>query len=261
MSVIIGSGLVLGQSAPVNGAIIGYKNNVTSSNISATSEDADYPASNMGNAGTGYKWVASSAANQTITIQNNNRDVDYIGIARHNLNQSGLYITVKYDGVVVVPSSIVRNAQAILLLTQLASPSVITIEIEGATTAPSIAVLYAGTYIQMQRSIYVGHTPINYGRDRVTVNGVSENGQWLGEVVIRETNSTSVSLQNLTPLWYRETLDPFFSQSPRNPCFFAWRPEGYPDEVSYCWVDGNPRPSNQRSNGMVQIDFNLKGVV
>ena len=132
--------------------------------------------------------------------------------------------------------------------------------ISGATTAPTIAVLYAGLSTTLERGIYVGHTPISYGRDRSTINGVSENGQYLGEVVIRENFSTSVSLNNLTASWYRNTLDPYFALKPRRPCFWVWYPDSYPSEVGYCWVEGNPRPVNQRNNGMMQISWNFRGI-
>lgn len=204
--------------------------------------------------------TAGKIPKQVLTINTSGQDIDYIGIARHNLDQQGLTMTVKYDGVEVIPASGVSSKQAIIFLTQLAAPNTVTIEIDGAITAPSIAVLYVGLSIRLQRNIYVGHTPITYGRDRVAINGVSENGQYLGEIVVRETNSTSVNLQNLTPDWYRSTLDPFFALSPRVPCFWAWRPDGYPDEVSYCWIEGNPRPTNQRSNGMMEVSWNFKGV-
>ena len=115
--------------------------------------------------------------------------------------------------------------------------------------------------MRLERKIYVGHTPITYGRDRTSINGVSENGQYLGEIVVRETNSTSVNLKNLTPLWYRQSLDPFFAAKPRAPAFWAWRQTTYPDEVGYAWIEGNPRPVNQRSNGMMEINWNFRGIV
>jgi hypothetical protein len=112
----------------------------------------------------------------------------------------------------------------------------------------------------MERSIYVGHTPITYGRDRKAINGVSENGQYLGEIVVSSSVSTSVSLNNLSPEWYREFLDPFFAASPRTPAFWAWKPSKYPAEVGFVWVEGNPRPENALSNGMMSMSWQFKGI-
>jgi len=198
---------------------------------------------------------------QTIAINTAGQEVDYIGIAKHNLNQIGLTVTIKYNGITVVPAQSVSDKQALLFLNNLASPDTVEIIISGATSPPRIAVLYVGKALRLQRNIYVGHTPISYGRKRTAINGVSENGQYLGEIVVREMNMTSVNLQNLTPDWYRQNLDPFFGLNPRVPCFWAWRPSKYEDEVGYCWVEGDPQMSNQRSNGMVECSWNFKGIV
>lgn len=198
---------------------------------------------------------------QTITINTGGQQVDYIGIAKHNLNQIGLTVAIKYNGITVVPAQPVSEKQALLFLNNIASPDTVELIISGATSPPRIAVLYVGKALRLQRNIYVGHTPISYGRNRTAINGVSENGQYLGEIVVRELNTTSVNLQNLTPDWYRQNLDPFFALSPRVPCFWAWRPSKYEDEVGYCWVEGDPQMSNQRSNGMVQCSWNFKGIV
>ena len=260
MAIIIGIGFVLGQTEVSGNGVMCFDNVVTANNTTASSSTVENPITNISNPSTAFIWEATSAVTQTITINSDASEVDYIGIARHNLNQAGLTVSVKYNGVVVVAPQAVSDDQAIIVFTSLATPTTIEIIIAGATDAPRIGVLYIGKKLELQRAIYVGHTPITYGRDRVTVNGVSENGQFLGEIVVRQTNSTQVSLQNLTPEWYRAELDPYFASLPRAPCFFAWRPVKYAAEVGYVWVEGNPKPSNQRSNGMMQIDWNFKGI-
>lgn len=262
MTLVISKDLVLGQLQVErnNAGIIGCQNVVTFNTISASSELALSPATNMSNPATAFGWEATSTATQTITIASSGQEIDYIGIARHNLNQDGLTVTVKFDGVTVETLSSVSDNQAILFLLSTASPTTVTVEIAGATIAPKISVVYVGKAIVLERNIYVGHTPITMGRERSTINGMSESGQYLGEVIRNQSLVTDVSLQNLTPVWYRANLDPFFSRVPRTPCFWAWRPEDYPDEVGYCWIEGNPKPSNQRSNGMMQVSWTFRGI-
>ena len=158
-----------------------------------------------------------------------------------------------------VPEPGIR-VQAILFLVNSAAPDLVQIDIRNATNAAKIAVIYCGLSLRLERNIYVGHTPITYGRDRQTVNGASENGEYLGEIVLNQTNSNTVNMQNLTPTWYRANLDLFFKQNPRRPCFFAWRPAKYPLEIGYVWVEGNPRPTNQLSNGMMEVSWNFRGL-
>jgi len=260
MATIISTGFVLGEAEQGDKGVLCFNNIITPENITATSSTAENPITNVTNPATAFLWEAGSTATQTITVTTDGSEVDYIGIARHNLNQIGLAVSIKYNGVTVVPAQAISDTQAILFLRGIATPSTIQIVITGATEAVKIGVIYIGKKLELQRGLYVGHTPVTYGRDRVAVNGISENGQYLGEIVVRETVSTQVSLQNLTPEWYRSMLDPYIGMKPRKPCFFAWKPAKYPAEVGYVWIEGNPKPVNQRSNGMMQIDWNFKGV-
>ena len=260
MAVVISNNMVL--TTPIqsgNAGVIGYQNILNVNNVTATSSLATNPITNVANPATAYTWEATSASTQTITINTAGQEVDYIGIARHNLNQIGLTVSVKYNGITIVPATSISDVQALLFLQNIAIPDTVEIIISGATVAPQIGVIYIGKSLRLERNIYVGHTPITYGRNRTSINGLSENGQYLGEIVVREMNMSQVSLQNLTPIWYRTMLDPFFKLKPRPPCFWAWRPETYPDEVGFAWIDGNPTMSNQKSNGMVSANWNFKG--
>lgn len=263
MAVVISNNMVLGSSTSQdqgNAGVIAYQTILNVNSVTASSALPTNPITNVANPATAWTWEAADTATQTITINASGQQIDYIGIARHNLNQVGLTVTVKYDGITVVPATSISDIQALLFLQNIAAPNTVEIIIEGATMAPQIGVIRLGKSLRLERNIYVGHTPITYGRNRKTVNGVSENGQYIGEIVVRQNNVTSVSLQNLTPSWYRSMLDPFFAQTPRQPCFWAWRPQDYPDEVGYAWIEGEPQMSNQRSNGMVEASWNFKAI-
>lgn len=263
MSLIFSDAIVLGiESINESKPRLCYKNIATLYSVAATSEKEGFPATNMANSSTQFGWEASSTADQTITIDNSNRaEIDYIGIARHNLSQTGLEVRVRFEGVTVSDWKPVSNNQTLLFLFTVATPDVIHIDIRGATNAAKMSVLYVGESLQLERNIYVGHTPINYGRDRTVVTGVSQSNEYLGEIVLSQSLSNTVSLTNLTPAWYRESLDPFFAQSPRKPCFFAWYPSKYDTEVGYVWVEGNPRPVNSRANGMMDMQWSFRGIV
>ena len=258
MTTVISKNMVISEGVVFdagNAGVVGWQNIANTANATVTSETAAGPLSNVFNDSTAFFWQASSTATQTITITAGGVPVDYIGIARHNL--TGATVEIKYDGVTIIPATAI-DSQSTMFLTAEASPTTITITIAGATTAPKIAVLRAGLSIRLQRNIYVGHTPITYGRNRIEVSAMSENGEYLGRILRGETRSTEVTLQNLTPDWYRAYLDPWIAS--REPCFFAWRPVDYPAEVNYCWIEGDTRPVNSRSNGMMDVSFNLKGM-
>jgi len=281
MSVVISSSLVLsralvGDAVNGNSPIIGYENRVTVDNIETTSEDPNFPATNLANVATHELWKGISgspaAGDEYITITTaTSEEIDYVGIANHNLG-SGLFpVSVEvqageFDSFVEVISDrfLVDDKPVIFRFTPQAATAV-RVKIQASQAAvpvvPEAAVVYVGKLLVLQRRIYVGHTPIPYGRNTQVINGKSESGNFLGRIIVGETRSTGISMSNMTPAWYRTYMDPFVVSAQSKPFFFNWRPLDYPEESGFCWVTDEPRPSNQRPNGMMQIAFQMNGIV
>lgn len=239
-------------------------NYVTTTNISATSQTDLNPASNMANPSTAFAWQADSALEQQIEITIGGAQVDYLGIARHNLEGTAeVKVELLSDEVYVTifDWATVDNRQSLLFLFNEASPDAVRFSIRNAVASPRIAVMYCGISTMVERSIYVGHTPITMGRNKTEIGGVSQSGQYLGSNVTTEYYSTSANLENLTPEWYRQNLDPFINRSNPTPFFWSWRPDKYPEETAFCWLSGSAKPVNQRSNGMMQISLSMEGII
>jgi hypothetical protein len=218
---------------------------------------------NLANPSTAFFAQIQTLDEFYIEIDADNQPCNYIGIARHNLSFSSeikIVFVLLGNEFTVLDYSPVENAQVILKRFNTGTPDQIRVYFRGQVEFVNIGVLYAGTCLQLQRNIYVGHTPITMGRTNNRVGGFSDSGQFLGRVLRSRTYKTSVQMQNLTPDWYRENLDPWIGDPDGNPAFFSWRPSTYPDEIAYAWIVGNPQPSNQRSNGMMQISFDLEGL-
>lgn len=131
----------------------------------------------------------------------------------------------------------------------------------GGSTKPQVAVVYAGEIMQMQRNIYVGHTPIPYARTVNAVSRLSESGQFLGRVIKATTYKSRVKIDHMTKDWYRSTFDSFVQASKTKPFFYAWRLTDYATEVGYCWVTGNvPVPDNTGPSGMMGVSFDISGL-
>jgi hypothetical protein len=134
------------------------------------------------------------------------------------------------------------------------------LNIASASGIPEIGVMYLGEILRLPRRIYVGHTPLTYGRDSKVTNSFSEDGQFLGRVVQSRMYQSAVSMQNITPAVYRDEIDPFFHEAVASPFFIAWRPSQYPTETGYVWLKGDASMNNQRPNGMVSVDFSFQGL-
>jgi hypothetical protein len=280
MTVVISSSLVLsralvGDAANGNNPIIGYQNLVTTTNITTTTVNSDFPASNLANPATDSIWKgvvgSPSADDEYITVQvDTNEDIDYVGIARHNFGSGMFPVSVEVqatDGgawVEVVTDTLLADDSPVIfrftpqaafaVRVRLQPPAVV-------NTVPFAAVVYVGKLLILQRRIYVGHIPIPYGRQTRVVTGKSENSNFLGRIIVGEGRSSGVNMMNLTPAWYRTYMDPFIAAAQRYPFFFGWRPLDYPYETGYAWITDDPQPQNQRTNGMVQISFKMMGIV
>lgn len=267
MTVVISTNftLVTGNES-ANAPLIGYKTQVTESNVAATDAATGYPASNVANVSTAEEWRGNSAALKYLTVTCNGVDpVDYVAIAKHNFGTEQIAVSVEADNgdgfeEVSEPVLLADDRPVIFRFTKEAYASV-RLKMAAGDAAPRLAILYVGELLPLQRNIYVGHSPINLNRQRNVITGLSENANFLGRVTTGRTASTSISLQNLTPGWYRSRMDPFVEAAETRPFFFAWRPQGYPREVGFAWLTGDPSPKNMRANGMMQVDLSLRGII
>jgi hypothetical protein len=278
--VVIGSGLVVSAGVDglnTNSPIIGYQNLVTASNITATTEDTSYPATNLANPATHLIWRSgagspSSDEHLTVTLDTP-EDVDYLAIARHNLGSSQATVSVEaspedpaspqsWDE--IISERLLPDDGPVIFRFTKRSYTAVRLRIQDSLAAvpvtPFVAVMYVGALLVMQRRIYVGHTPMKYGRSISVANHRSISGNFLGRIVLSESRSSHAEFKNLTPDWYRTYLDPFILSAQENPFFFAWRPGTYPNECGYAWLTSDPRPSNQLANGMMQVGFDMGGI-
>ena len=278
--VIISSGLVITEGVNdinANSPIIGYQNLVTAINVSATTEDASYPATNLANPATHLIWksgAGSPSSEEYLTVDlNTPEDVDYLAIARHNLGTSAAAVSVEaspenpsspqsWDE--LIAPRLLPDDGPIIFRFDKRSYTQIRLRIQDSIATvpqtPFVAVLYVGALLPMQRRLYVGHTPLKYGRETMIANLRSISGNFLGRVVLGEKRRSQAQFRNLTPDWYRAYMDPFVLAAQESPFFFAWRPGTYPDECGYAWLSSDPKPQNQSTNGMMQVTLEMEGI-
>lgn len=277
MSVVISSSLVLSSvddGTNADNPIIGYENLITIENVISDTADVNHPATNLANNSTRLRWQGvHSESDQYVTVTlDNNEEIDYLAIARHNM-YTGLF-AVSVEGLVDASESptlweelvsdviLPNDGPTIFRFTPGIYQGIrLRIQSSPTDTAPFIAVMYVGKLLVMQRRLYVGHKPASYARQSKITNGRSESGNFLGRVVLNQMVKSSAAFNNLTPSWYRTYVDPFVIASKDTPFFFAWRPGSYPRECGFMWMTNDPDMNNQRPNGMVQTTFEMSGIV
>jgi hypothetical protein len=274
--IVVAPGLVVSPGIDglnANSPIIGYQSLVTSGNVTATTTQQGAPASHLANPSTVLKWRASSAITDqvlTVTLETAD-DLDYVSIAGHNFGSGQMPVSV--EGLTgsppvwgaLVPATLLANDGPVIFRFPPQPLAAIRVRIQPSgvlpPAAPVAAVLYAGKLLVLQRRIYVGHTPMPYGRKLTVANHRSIAGAFLGRIVLSEKTTTGIDLQNLTPAWYRSQFEPFLIAAKEIPFFFGWRPGSYPHEVGFAWLTNDPQPKNQRANGMMQVSLDLEGIV
>ena len=266
--IVISSSVVLTASeiTDTRNPRIGWKNIVTAGNVSADEESDAEPVVNIANPATYLRWRGETTAEQAVQVTLvAAQDVNYFAIARHNLGTSGATLAFQYssDGsswTDAISPLVLSTDNVVIYEFDTVFARLFRLLITPGSEPPSIAVLHIGETLVLQRRIYVGHTPLPYGRKTTVSNGRSESGEFLGRTLRRQFLESSVDLQNLTPAWYRQHMDPFVEAARTRPFFWAWRPAQYPSEVGYAWLTDDVKVSNQRPNGFMQLSFSMQGV-
>jgi hypothetical protein len=250
-----------------NCPLIGIENLSTVGNIFATaSTDPTAPAWLTSTPATNERWRTTAAVSHTWSFQSDGiTPIDYVGIAGHSgLVGRQFEITAELPGggtVTALAPRLVTGGEVIFARFSPTVASVVHITFSSVEPfAFSIGVINVGRVVALPRKIYVGHTPINYGRSTTKQIGISDSGAYLGQRVTRVSLGSSVSIDNVPPAYYRNVLyNSFHIPSETRPFFWAWRPQSYPYETGYCWLTSDMSVSNSKANGFMSMSFNMTG--
>jgi len=267
---ILSPGLVLAQPQIINDGtpLIGWRNVVTVSNVTATNENPNYLALNLANPSTVLTWLAANNATQYLTVTlNSPAPVDYLAVARHNFGTVGATLTVerKVDGVWEEIAGPVLPGDDTHILFRFAEiePEGVRLKITGASAAPTLAVLYVGKLLVMERGVNIDtpHTPLNFGRSTQVSQGWSDAGDYLGTIVTGRYCEATEQFSHLSPGWYRSEFDPFVSFAAENPFFYVWRPSEYPNEVGFAKLTADVKPSLAPKTNRFSVQLQMRGVL
>lgn len=245
-----------------NNALIGYDNLLTQT----TTTDArkaltpnTYERYTVQSGSTSVKFQLSTPAG-----------INFVGIAAHTLgtHDGGIPLVAKYatsigGGLTTFYSATPNNNDALMVaLSGLEGVNIAEVELSftASTEGAELGVFYVGTALEMQRSIYGGHSPADLSQKTSYQSTMSESGQFLGRTVTRRGSETSFSWRHLSPDWYRDNFQPFVESAVTKPFFIQWKPSLYPLATSYGFTTGDIKPSNMGGgNDLMSVSFNFKG--
>lgn len=245
-----------------NNPVIGWQNIARDLVATATSFAPGFPAAAALTYASYEGWSPiSTSGTFEISLSAN---VNYIGL--HFIGSGTA--TVQYvTGGSTISSGSFPASGAVLILFNISPVTVIRVIVSSFTGY--LANIMFGQLTEIQRKIYVGHTPINFARNVDRVQGLSESGQFLGHIIRRKTKSTRVEVNNLTATYYRTVLDPFFEAATQQPHYWSYRREipqpggvvvDEKPQTAWAQVTGNPSVSNAMSNGMMSASWDITAI-
>lgn len=239
-------------------ARIGYENLLTSTN-GASSAVTLTP--------TTYDRFTSTSTSVTILYRMSEiADINFIAIAAHNLgtHDGGVSLTVGYAATIggaqididfIIPED---NTPLMFTFDDVEAEEVV-IKWTSTTVGVEIGVVSAGKYLEMQRPLFGGVSPINLSANTKYQSVKSESGNILGLSITRLGLESSFSWNNLSDSWVRETFKPFMISARTTPFFCQWRPDYYSLEIAYGQTTNDIKVSNQGGGTrLMTANFNME---
>jgi hypothetical protein len=251
---------------PLSNARIGYQTwtrDLDPSAVTASSETEDGPADAPLRPDTYEYWEPETLPATWVVDLGQLRAVDYVGIVGR-FNGCSVEVETSPDGDASTYQPLASDVNPgtdapLMFLDDSRQARYVRISLAG-SAAPQIAVVYAGEVLEMQRSLYAGHTPIVLSRNTELHHSMSRGGQFLGQGIRSMGVEGAASFKYLTAEWYREYFDPFVLSARQRPYFFAWRPEDFPNEVAYVWTDKDIAPRNMGTRDFMEVSWKMQGI-
>jgi hypothetical protein len=276
-SIVVSPGFALSDAYIEHGwkPVIGWQTVTDISNVAADAETDDGPASNLANPSTVNRWISDSTASQYVTVVfgvETEREIDYVGVARHNWGSAGITVSIEGlpsggdpevsgDWVEIIPEAILADDGPVMWRFETDFYVGIRIHLQPDAVAPFAAVLRVGKLLVLDRGVPPGHQPITYATTVEKYAGRAQSGDYLGTIVTGAGRASSIEQQDLDPDWYRANLEPFRAACEDEATFFwAWAPFDHPSEVGYCWVTNDPIPTVSQKTGNISITFQIGGL-
>lgn len=217
-------------------ALIGFDDifSLTGAVITASTPDANFPASNAVDWLTYSQWRANNTGDITLTADLTAvgpRTINYFGIAGHNLSDTstGVVTNIVMQAFIAAvwtnlhtPIAILANNN-VVFKTFTTSAANTMYRLKYTTTGPNkfIGIVVAGNYLTMPRGVKVGWSPpLMHSYD--TMANFSETNASLGRSLLTRFPKQSLSFSGLTETFVRTSYIPFLEHAKRRPFFFMW---------------------------------------
>lgn len=256
-----------------NFPIIAFANQADTATLGGTAVLADGARENAILGSTYSYWlpnVTSTAATLRFTFPSA-RTISCAAIAAHNIGTLGATVNVRRstDGGTIWADagagSVTPTDDSPILWRMLTSGNDAAdweFRITGLTAGDPlyIAVAFMGSLIAVPTRIYAGYSPVVRPTEVALQSNVSVGGNLLGSSIISTGSRISAQFDLVEQAFGRGNLRNFMPHfNAGKGFFFGWRPNAHPDDVHYCWREGEAlRFTNMGVLDFIQFGLNMR---
>jgi hypothetical protein len=125
----------------------------------------------------------------------------------------------------------------------------------------TLSVVKLGAVVRMPQRNYAGVAPPSLNQVIAQAPAAYDRGMYLGRQAYGRVSAVSVSQERVTMAQTRTDVMPLVEAMRRGAgAFVAWRPEKYPGDVVYGFLDGDIRPTNTGTRDYMSLSIAVTGV-
>lgn len=249
---------------------VAYQNLAATATLGGTSTLADGSAANAVTGTTADYWLPNVTGTSALFAPTfaTATSVSLVAIAAHNLGTLGATVQVKYstDNISWTDSGVgflaPTDNSPIVVRMAAASARYWQIEITGLTAGDPVyaGVVFFGNDLVMPMRFYQGFAPVISPTEVELQSNVTVGGNLVGSSIVAKGSTISAPFRLIPPSFTRGDLLPFIPHfNAGKGFFFGWRPETYPQDVHYCWRDGDAiRPTNEGPRDFMAFSINAR---
>lgn len=231
--------------------------------VTASTEATNAEVENLLTDSTFDYWRPTTTSGTVSLSLGSSKTISAVGIAAHDLGTQGATVTIK-AGVTTLATVTPTDDSTIIVLFAITSGTAFSVEVTGATAAPSIGNLFMGVPLVFESGIVPSYTPLWMAEEVELLQNESLGGQFFQNRVVRKSANTSVNLNILDRDFIEGTPFQSFREhyNTGKSFFFAAGPSVFEKDGSYCRRSGDTlKPTFANAGIFYQVGMQLEAYV
>lgn len=231
--------------------------------VTASTEATDAEVENLLTDSTFDYWRPTTTSGTISLSLGASKTISAVGIAAHDLGTQGATVTVK-AGITTLATVVPTDDSTIIILVASTAGTAFSVEITGATAAPSIGNLFMGVPLVFESGIVPSYTPLWMAEEVELLQNQSLGGQFFQNRVVRKSANTSVNLNILDRAFIEGTPFQSFREhyNTGKSFFFAAGPSVFEKDGSYCRRAGDTlKPTFANTGIFYKVGMQLEAYV